>query len=96
MASSPAIDAGGTAYFGSYDNYIYAVEKDGRLKWRFKTDAEISSSPAIGADGTVYVGSKDHGLYAIDSKSAGYQSDSPWPGSHFNRGNGHYQITNAP
>ena len=62
--SSPAIGSDGTVYFGSDDNYLYALNSDGSLKWKFQTGDSISSSPAISADGTVYVGSD--GLYALN------------------------------
>jgi outer membrane protein assembly factor BamB len=63
--SSPAIAADGTIYFGSFDEYIYAVKPDGNQKWRYGTDGNIRSSPAIAEDGTVYVGCDDNYLYAI-------------------------------
>ncbi len=65
--SSPAIDTDGTVYFGSHDNYFYAVRHDGSLKWRFKMSGKVYSSPAISSDGTVYVGCNDQWLYAINS-----------------------------
>ena len=37
MLSSPAIDADGTIYVGSWDTNLYAVNADGSLKWRLKT-----------------------------------------------------------
>ncbi len=64
--SSPAIGPDGTIYVGSQDNYLYAVNDDGTLKWRFQTGGVVRSSPAIGADGTVYVGSYDNRLYALN------------------------------
>jgi len=51
---------------GSYDNYLYAINPDGTLKWKFGTGGDILSSPAIGKDGTIYVGSYDNYLYAIN------------------------------
>jgi len=64
--SSPAIGPDGAIYVGSQDNYLYAVNSDGTLKWKFLTGGPVRSSPAIGADGTVYVGSNDNHLYAIN------------------------------
>jgi outer membrane protein assembly factor BamB len=55
----------GTIYIGSNNNYLYALNPDGRLKWKFKTGDGIFSSPRISSDGTVYVGSWDGYLYAI-------------------------------
>jgi outer membrane protein assembly factor BamB len=64
--SSPAIGPDGTIYVGSQDNYLYAVNGDGTLKWRLQTGDVVRSSPAIAADGTIYVGSYDNRLYAIN------------------------------
>ncbi len=65
IISSPAADNEGTIYFGSYDNYLYAVRKDGSLKWRLKTEYKISSSSVVGREKTVYIGSWDGHLYGI-------------------------------
>jgi outer membrane protein assembly factor BamB len=54
---------------------VYAINRDGTLKWKFKTDGPLSSSPAIGTDGTIYVGNQKldgygeapGNLYAINS-----------------------------
>jgi outer membrane protein assembly factor BamB len=64
--SSPAIAPDGTIYVGSQDDYLYAVNYDGSLKWRFYAGDVVRSSPAIGADGTVYVGSYSNSLYALN------------------------------
>jgi outer membrane protein assembly factor BamB len=65
LNSSPAIGADGTTY-ACCDEFLYAVNPDGTLKWKFATgDVIQSSSPAIGSDGTIYVGSRDNNLYAV-------------------------------
>jgi len=66
--SSPAIDANGTIYFGSDDDYIYALKPDGKLKWRYETNGDVDSSPAIDAKGNIYFGSDDDYIYALDPK----------------------------
>ena len=67
IGSSPAIGADGAVYVGgSYDGYLYAVNSDGTLRWRYQIADYVQSSPAIGEDGTIYVGSGDHHLYAIN------------------------------
>jgi outer membrane protein assembly factor BamB len=72
ITSSPVISSDGTIYIGSNDNYLYALNPDCTLKWKFKTGDGIFSSPAISRDGTIYVGSWDHYLYAIgDGTSLG-------------------------
>ena len=68
--SSPAIDSDGTIYVGSEDGYrdgyLYAIDPDGSLKWKFETGGSVDSSPAIGSDGTIYVGSRGGYLNAIN------------------------------
>ena len=65
--SSPAIGSDGTVYFGSDDGWLYALNPDGTLKWRYLIESELPSSPAIGSDGTVYIGANEHYiLYALN------------------------------
>ncbi len=50
---SPVINTDGTVYVGSEDTYLYALNNDGTLKWKYQTGRSIViASPAIGADGT--------------------------------------------
>lgn len=66
VIASPAI-VGQTAYVGSTDGKLYAVDLGhGSLRWTFTSGARITSSPAI-ADGVVYVLSYDGNLYAVDA-----------------------------
>src|SRR5258706_15760223 len=47
VISSPAV-ANGTAYVGSTDGNLYAVDlTSGTQKWKFKTAARVASSPAV-------------------------------------------------
>ncbi len=64
----PVLDSDGTLYFGDYYGYVYALNDDGSLKWRFDKGAfgTVTSAPTIGDDGTVYVGNWDKFLYAIN------------------------------
>ncbi|MBF0488537.1 MAG: PQQ-like beta-propeller repeat protein [Nitrospirae bacterium] len=58
----PCIGGDGTIYFGSWDTYVYAVNPDGSLKWKYKTVGSIAplASPTLSTDGlTLYVGSGD-------------------------------------
>ena len=64
-SSSPAIDANGVIYFGTWGHHLYALNPNGTLKWEFETLNNIDSSPAIGSGGTIYFGSWDGYLYAI-------------------------------
>jgi outer membrane protein assembly factor BamB len=68
VISSPAID-GATAYAGSTDGNLYAVDlASGAQKWKFTTEARITSSPAVD-QGVVYFSSYDGNFYAVDSDS---------------------------
>lgn len=66
VVSSPAA-AGGTLYFGSNDQYLYAVDAaSGTQRWKFRSRGRITSSPAV-ADGRVYFGSYDGNFYAVNA-----------------------------
>lgn len=68
IVSSPAA-ADGVVYFGSSDNYLYAVDaKTGVLKWKFNAHGDVGSSPAV-CGGVVYSVSLDGNLYAVDAAS---------------------------
>jgi glucose dehydrogenase len=65
VEGSPAVDANGTIFVGSHDNFIYALNPDGTLMWRFQAGDQVNSSPAIGANGALYFGSRDKNFYAL-------------------------------
>jgi eukaryotic-like serine/threonine-protein kinase len=66
--SSPAV-LDGTAYFGSNDHYLYAVNiADGTQRWKFKTGGRITSSPAV-SQNRVYFGSYDGNIYSVDANT---------------------------
>lgn len=66
--SSPAIH-GGTAYIGSEDKKLYAIDTEsGEQKWKFKTEGAVHSSPAYFQD-VVYFGSFDGHYYAVDART---------------------------
>jgi outer membrane protein assembly factor BamB len=68
VISTPAV-LDGTAYFGSNDHYLYAVNlTDGMQRWKFKTDGRVTSSPAV-YQGRVYFGSYDGNIYSVDAKT---------------------------
>ncbi len=66
--NSPVVGADGTIYVGSGDNKVYALNRDGTLKWSYATGSSITSrgAPTIGSDGTIYIGSTDGKLYALN------------------------------
>lgn len=66
LPSFPVVDKDGTVYFGSVDGKMYAVNKDGKLVWKYQTGGKITeASPAFGSDGVLYFTSMDGYLYAI-------------------------------
>jgi len=65
IVSSPAIAADGSVLVGSQDGRVYAVGRDGTVRWSYATGDIIFSSPAVAHDGTIYIGSDDDHLYAL-------------------------------
>ncbi|WP_124189822.1 outer membrane protein assembly factor BamB family protein [Natrarchaeobius oligotrophus] len=65
--SSPTV-VGGTAYVGSLDDRVYAIDvENGTERWSHETGGDVFSSPTV-VDDTVYVGSNDDRVYAIDAE----------------------------
>ena len=69
--STPVLDGGDTAYFGSADRRFYAVDRNGDLRWKLKTGEIIDSAATLGghdslAGGpTVTVPSADEHIYRL-------------------------------
>lgn len=70
-ASSPAIDSDGNVYLISMDQYLFSINKEGEINWRFPISVRFDSwsSPAIDEDGTIYIISNnpDAAVYAVNS-----------------------------
>jgi len=78
IESSPVIGKDSTIYFGSHDTFLYAVNPNGTLKWKFDmgeqhydenyggTLKSTMGSPAIAEDGTIYVFSAANYLFAVN------------------------------
>ena len=65
IESSPVVGSDGTAYYGSYDNRIYAMSSSGTLAWSYDAGNFVSTSPAFDGDaGRVYVASYVGRLFA--------------------------------
>lgn len=65
---SPLVDGNGVIYFGADDKYIYAVNPDGTLKWRYLTGGAIRQALAMSPDSsTVYATSADGHIYAVSA-----------------------------
>ncbi len=70
VATSVAIGADQTLYFGNDGNKLYAVQSDRSLKWTFLAGNTIRSSPAVGDDGTIYFGCDDKRFYAVSPQGS--------------------------
>ncbi|MFB0509525.1 MAG: PQQ-binding-like beta-propeller repeat protein [bacterium] len=58
------IGSDGSIYALTFE-YLYAINPDGKLKWRCRIGEAENTSPAIGSNGTIYVGGEY--LLAINS-----------------------------
>ncbi len=57
---------GGTVYFGSLDEHLYAVElKSGKEKWKVKI-GPLKAAPSV-KDGAVYVGDEEGFFHCVDA-----------------------------
>lgn len=63
---SPAFGSDGAIYFSSQSGYVYALNQDATLRWRYDAGQDLCSDLSIDVDGTVYVGaygtSRNHNL----------------------------------
>jgi outer membrane protein assembly factor BamB len=64
-ASSPILDVHGTAYIGGADGTMSAIDNNGRLRWRYETDAAITSTPSIGQRGQLVFGNEKGWLFVL-------------------------------
>jgi eukaryotic-like serine/threonine-protein kinase len=68
VISSAAVVAG-TAYFGSTNGKLYAVDiTSGVMRWTFAAGGPVTCSPLV-AGGYVYFGSLDGNFYALDASN---------------------------
>jgi len=58
--ASPAVAADGTIYFLPMTGHLYAVNPEGKEKWKFPVFVfkNVWTSPTVAMDGTIYVGSE--------------------------------------
>ncbi len=65
VGSSPAVDRDGNIYFGTDDDYLYAIDRGGRMRWIYQTSGNVDADPVLSADGVLIVGSDDHLVHAL-------------------------------
>ena len=66
ICSQAVADVHGKIFLCSLDQYLYALNLDGSVAWKFMGDG-LASSFALDDDGTIYTGGYGHSLYAITS-----------------------------
>src|SRR5262249_18317093 len=65
---STAALADGTAFIGSFDGHLYALDlKSGREKWRYK--AGSFKAPVAYRAGAVYAGDEDGNFHCVDART---------------------------
>jgi outer membrane protein assembly factor BamB len=65
--ASPLINESGI-YAPAADNFLYALDFSGNLRWTFETEHSQWGTPAMDG-GLIYLPSLDHHVYALDSQS---------------------------
>lgn len=68
LYNSPLIDNNGVIYIGSTDNYLYAINPDGTIKWKFNAYSQITSGfggITIDLEGTLYFSTVEN-MYAVN------------------------------
>ena len=51
--------------FGSHDEALYCLTKDGKEKWKFQTSGPVNGAPAV-ADGKTFVAGCDNMIHTLD------------------------------
>jgi outer membrane protein assembly factor BamB len=76
VGSGPIVDRDGNVYFGADDDYVYAVDANGGLRWVYRTGANVDGDPIITPDGALLIGGDDGSIYALRADPiAGHTDD---------------------
>ena len=75
--SGPLVDGEGRIYFGSFDDFIYALERDGSLAWTYRVPGDVDAPPILLHDGTLVVGCDDGKVYALEDAARANQRAVP-------------------
>jgi len=65
VGSSPVVDRDGNIYFGADDDYLYAIDRHGEMRWIYPTGGNVDADPILSQDGVLIVGSDDHHVHAL-------------------------------
>lgn len=65
VGSSPVVDRDGNIYFGTDDDYVYAIDRHGDMRWIYQSGGNVDADPVLAADGVMIVGSDDHLVHAL-------------------------------
>lgn len=94
--TTPSIDNNGLIYFSAETGFLYVLNPDGSLNYKYELPVSVNwSSPTIVSDGILYIGGMfgsnyEGSMVAVKISGTGYAS-TPWPRfRHDNRNSGRY------
>ena len=62
------VDSSNNLYFGSRDDFFYALRPDGSLLFKHNLGKDVDSSPVLSPRGTLYFGADTGQMYAIETR----------------------------
>jgi outer membrane protein assembly factor BamB len=65
VGSSPVVDRDGNIYFGADDDYLYALDRRGGMRWIYQTRGNVDADPILATEGVLVIGSDDHFVHAL-------------------------------
>jgi outer membrane protein assembly factor BamB len=68
--AAPVVADDGTILIGCVNEFIYALDANGAVKWRDSVGSSVSATGALGADGTAYFQTEDSMLIALRSNGS--------------------------
>jgi len=97
--STPAIDNNRLVYFGAETGYLYVLNPNGTLNYKYQLPCAINwSSPTITSDGILYIGGiatfiSNPGFFVAIKVSGTDYAVTPWPKfRHDNRNSGRFGV----